>query len=372
MNIPLFRPAVDLKEFNSELKDFFINGTSKIDELEEIISNDFGKDNVVLTSNEASALHLALSAMEFRRGDKVILSVNSPVFIPEAVRYFDAKPIFIDTDINSMFMNIEKLEEALKNNKSKKLKAIIISHIAGNIMNIDNILKLAKQYDVKVIEDCTDALGAKKIDNKLVGTDNDTISIFGFHQNSVTSIVNSGFMISSDIELIERAKILQKHSIVNDSDIEYIYDVTSIGFKYNISELDSAYSILEYKRNKIAIEKRLKIAKIYQQKLKKLKHIELLNYSDNAIYSKFIIKIDKNRDGFAKALKEKGINVGLHYIPLHLMSYYKNKYELKVNSFPNSLNSYQKILSIPIYENMREEEVNYICTNISNISKKWI
>ncbi|MCG3716644.1 DegT/DnrJ/EryC1/StrS family aminotransferase, partial [Aliarcobacter butzleri] len=95
-------------------------------------------------------------------------------------------------------------------------------------------------------------------------------------------------------------------------------------------------------------------------------------HKDEHIFTQFIIKISRNRDAFARALKERGVATGLNYIPLHLLSYYKNKYSMKITAFPNALNNYQQILSLPIYAGLTDDDINYVCDQVIEVAKDWI
>ena len=129
------------------------------------------------------------------------------------------------------------------------------------------------------------------------------------------------------------------------------------------------FSLEILKSTKEHLQIRQKIAKRYISELKNTPHLEIEDFNPNHSYTQFIIKVDKNRDGFAKELQDRGVETKLHYIPLHLLSYYKNKYELRINSFPNSLNNYQQILSLPIHPYLSNEDVEYIIQTIQEVAK---
>ena len=169
---------------------------------------------------------------------------------------------------------------------------------------------------------------------------------------------------------MERAKLLRNHALVVDEDsIEYIYDITDIGNKYTMSDLDAAFIDVQLSRQDQTIARQQEIAEQYNKKLKGVDHISLPVVKEDHAFNNYIIKVDKNRDSFARELEKKGIATGLHYIPLHLMSYYKTKYALRINDFPIALRNYQSILSIPIYASMSDKEVDYICDSIKEVSK---
>jgi dTDP-4-amino-4,6-dideoxygalactose transaminase len=171
-------------------------------------------------------------------------------------------------------------------------------------------------------------------------------------------------------------RLLRTHGLKTKFDdygnLDYIYDVIESGYKYDMSDIAAAFGIAQLKKTDSFIEKRKKIANKYYQELKNIKHISLSKPDDEHIYSQYIIQINRNRDSFARMLKEKGISTGLHFIPLHLLTYYRTKYELKITQFPEALNIYQRVLSLPIYPSLSDEEVDYICNSIKEIAKTWV
>ena len=148
--------------------------------------------------------------------------------------------------------------------------------------------------------------------------------------------------------------------------------MVDIGYKYDITELEAAFNLAQLNKTNKFIKRRKEIAKIYIKKLSKIKHITLPKYTEEHIFTQFIVKINRNRDSFAKKLKEQGISTALNYVPLHLLQYYKNKYEFKITTFPVALNNYQQILSLPMYPSMNDEEIEYVCNKIIEIANDWV
>jgi len=178
-------------------------------------------------------------------------------------------------------------------------------------------------------------------------------------------------LVSDDDEIIERAKLLRRHAIVRDEDaLQYIYDVVDIGNDNTMSELSAAYIRAQIKKQDSNIKRQQEIAKVYSDALASTEHITIPDMSNEEHpFSLYIIKVDKNRDSFALELKKVGVECGLHYIPLHLLSYYKSKYSLKINSFPIALKKFQQVLSLPIYASMSDEEVKFVCQKVKQIAK---
>ena len=339
------------------------------EKLEDEFCSYVGAKYSVATSHGTSALHLAMLALDLKRGDKVVCSVNSHPNVPEVVRHFDAEPVFIDIEENYYNIDLDKLEAYLQEHSSKKLRAVIVTHMAGICVDLDRLYAMGKEYKVKIVEDACDALGAEYKGNKIGSTGAD-ISCFNFSSHLRENICNGGMLVTDDEDIIRRAKLLNNHAIVRDEDaLEYIYDVVDIGNDYSMSQLDAAYIRAMVKKQDSVIERQKEIAGIYSKELAGVDHITLPDLeSVETPYSLYIIKVDKNRDSFARELKEKGVYTGLHFIPLHLISYYKSKYELKVNAFPVALRSYQQVLSLPIYASMSDDEIRYVIDTIKEVA----
>ena len=342
----------------------------QVAELESEFSAYVGASYALATSHGTSALHLAMLALDLKRGDKVVCSVNAHPSIPEVVRHFDAEPVFIDIEEQSYNMNLDKLEEYLEANSSKKLKAVIITHLGGVTVDLERLYAMGKSYNVKIVEDASDALGATYKGQKIGSTGADIVC-FNFSPHLKKNICNGGMLVSDDDEIMERARLLANHAMVRDEDaLEYIYDVTDIGNDYSLSQLNAAYIRAQVGEQDRNIKRQKEIAKMYSEGLDGVEHVTIPSMqNDENPFSLYIIKIDKNRDSFAVALRDAGIGTGLHYIPLHLLTYYKSKYSLRVNDFPVALRSFQQVLSLPIYASMSDEDVNAVIKTIKKIAK---
>ena len=370
MKIPFYK-YVSGRDEHSNVSDVLDgDDINQVEQLEDEFVSYIGADYALATSHGTSALHLAMLALDLKRGDKVVCSVNAYPTVAEVVRHFDAEPVFIDIDENSYNINLDKLETYLEDNQSKKLKAVIITHVGGQCVDLERIYSMAKIYNVKIVEDACDALGATYNGQKIGSTGAD-ITCFDFSSHLKKNICNGGMLVTNDDDIIERAKLLANHAIVRDEEsLEYIYDVVDIGNDYSLSQLNAAYIRAQIKDQDKNIQRQQAIAKMYSDALSGTPHITIPNMSNEEHpFSLYIIKIDKNRDSFAVELKNGSIETGLHYIPLHLLTYYKSKYSLRVNDFPVALRSYQQVLSLPIYASMDDKDVNFVIEKIKQIAK---
>ncbi len=377
MNIPLFRPDIGSNELDLVTK--VLNSkdeTNMSGTLEKNITGYLGCPYVTTTVNSTAALHLSLSAMDLKRGDKIICSVNSFPAVAEVIRHFDAEPIFVDIDQDDFNIDVKQFERVLRLHNCKKLRGAFIGHIAGQPSDLEPLYEIASEYNIKIIDDATQALGAN-YKGKKIGNTGSHISCFRFGSQMRNPVAPGGIMATKDEEIYKRATLLKNHAITSDGwdkygNLGYTYDVVDIGLKYDMSEICAAFNIAQLAKIEKSIKRRQEIAKLYDEELKDCPHVKIPVKKREHIYSKYIIKIDKNRDGFAKALKEKNISTGLHFVPLHLLQYYKTKYSLKINDYPVALSNYQHILSIPIFETMSDDMVMYVCENIKKIASNRV
>ena len=370
MKIPFSKYESGREEHSNVADVLDAEDLNQVSQLEEEFASYIGAEHALATSHGTSALHLAMLALDLKRGDKVVCSVNAYPNVPEVVRHFDAEPVFIDVEPNTYNMNLDLLEAYLEDNQSKKLKAVIVTHLAGITVDLDRLYSIAKIYNVKIVEDACEAFGATYKGGKIGSTGGD-ITCFSFSSHLKKNICNGGMLVTDNDEIIERAKLLANHAIERDENsLEYIYDVVDIGNDYSLSELNAAYIRAQIKGQDNNIVRQQAIAKMFSESLADTPHVTVPDMSNEEHpFFLYIIKIDKNRDSFALDLKKVGVESGLHFIPLHLLTYYKSKYSLKINNFPKALQSYQQVLSIPIYASMDDKEVKFVCDKIKQIAK---
>lgn len=371
--IPFYKPSVGNEEVELVSSVLKLQNTKNMSgTLEKNMQKFVNSSNAVSTNTSTAALHLALCAMDLKRGDKIMCSVNSSPSIAEVIRHFDAEPIFVDIDKDDFNLDERQFARVLRMHKHKKLKGAFISHIAGQPADLDVFYDIADEYKIKILDDASHALGAT-YKGKKIGNTGSFISCFRFGPQMRHALADGGILTTNNEEIAARARLLKNHAIVSDGwddfgNLGYVYDVVDKGVKYDMSELSAAYNIGQLASVKQQIKRRKEIAKIYDKELANCPHVSIPIKKRDHTYEEYIIKIDKNRDGFARELKEKGIFTGLHYVPLHLLQYYKSKYSLKVNDYPTALLNYQQILSIPIYEAMSDEMVMYVCESIKKIA----
>jgi len=374
--IEFFKPTIheNTTQYITDVLTF--TDSAKVKKLEESFKKFVGCEYAIATNSGTSALHLAMCALDFKRGDKVICSINVFPSVPESVRHFDAEPIFVDIENKHYNIDVAKLKQALEKNQSKKLKAVIVPHTAGKVSDMDKIYALAQEYNVKVIEDASNAMGAEYNGNK-IGNSGADITVFSFAPHLCNAITNGGIMVTNDKKIYDRAELLSFHGMKRKEcdeygNVDYIYDVVDIGWKYDISQLHAAYCLAELENIESTIERRKEIAKKYYELLDNVKHVTLPTYSDEHIFSQYIVEIDKNRDHFVNQLKKEGVKIGVHYMPLHLTEYYKNKYSMKVFDYSVALGCFQRVMSLPIYASLSDSEIEAVCEAVKKVATEHV
>ncbi len=359
-----FRKAYIPEGLSKSLEHGLKNGNSgRAEDIEQDIVSKYGVRYALGTSSSTAALHLAMCALDLKRGDKVLCPVNSFVDIPEVVRHFDAEPVFVDTLPGTYVIDPDKLAQTASKIKGKKLRAVIVTHPGGRRAPMESIREVADRFDLKIIEDATERMGAEDI-----GTHSD-MSVIGFG-SKIDNTIDGGALLGNDEGYYERARLLRNHGMVYTSDeASYMYDVLDIGCQYRMNDFDALYCRALMESNDNVISRRQEIAKIYDARLGKIENIKTPNPQEDHLYTQYIIEIGTNRDAFARKLLDKGIEVSVQYIPLNLTKYYKEKYNLKVFDFPVALDSYQKMMSLPIYPSLSDDEAGYICDAVIEIAK---
>jgi len=365
--VPFYKPTFinSISKINSENFETIVENA--VDRIEKRFKKLARREFSLSVNNPSTAIHLAFCSLDLKRGDKVICPINAYADIPEAIRQFDSEPIFTNIEKKSYHMDIDSFKELVDRNKSKKLRAVVVSHFAGLTQNIDEIIRVAKENKLIVIEDFSD----NPIFDDSVEVKGD-IALFSLNYKLDNTLKGAMLTFKGKKEF-DRAKLVREHGLVEvNRDVSYLYDIVDIGCDFRLDSLN-AYLLNELLVKRAELLKNKKeIVDIYFKELENLSHVELPIKSKEHKYSYFIIEIDKNRDAFARELKSMGIEVGLHYIPLNFTSYYKKKYDLKVFSYPSALEAYQKVLSIPCYGKMSKDDAMYVCRAIKEVDAKHI
>ncbi len=378
--IPFSKPFVSDSEINSVIevmKSGWLTTGSKSKKFEEVFNKFISPDDHTysISVNSATAgLHLALEACGISKGDEVITSTLTFTATAEVVRYLGAEVKLVDIDPETMNIDANKIEEAI----SSKTKALMPVHYAGLSCDMDKIISIAKKHNLKVIEDAAHALPSN-FKNKRIGSLDTDCTVFSFYANKNMTTGEGGMVVTKKEDIKDRIKLMRLHGIdrdafnrFTDSKASWYYEVVEAGFKYNLTDIAAAMGIEQLKKLPSFLKDRQQQAKLYFEKLQS-KHLILPYPGEENSHSwhLFVIRLKEGapleRGQLIAKLQEKGIGTSVHYMPLHLQPYWKNRYQLKEKNFPNAQSSYEKMISIPLYPGLGEENQLYIIETINNI-----
>ena len=366
--IPFSTPEIDDSEINEvidTLRSGWITTGPKVKQFESDFQDFIGSGVEAVSVNSATAgLHLALEALGVGEGDEVILPSLTFTATAVVVRYLNADIKFLDVDPLTLNINIDHIRSAV----TSRTKVIIVVHYAGLSCDMDKILSLADELNLKVVEDAAHALPTT-YKGRIIGSLQSDATVFSFYANKTMTTGEGGMVVARDIDLIKRIKIMRLHGIDRDAFTRFqskkpkwYYEVVAPGFKYNMTDIAAAIGIHQLKKLPKFLERRQYLAKRY---LNKLADLPLTLPSDDMnggshAWHLFIIRIKidakMNRDDLIQFLSDQGIGTSVHYVPLHRQPYWCNKYNLTNNMFPAADQAYLSMVSIPMYTAMTDEQ----------------
>jgi len=385
MNIPYSRIIIkgnEIKYLRQVLKSGWITTSNKALQLEKQFAEIVGAKYACAVNSCTSALHLAVEAIGIKPGDKVLVPSLTFTSSAEVLRYIGADPVFIDVEYGTGLVTPSILKAALFANPD--VKALILVHYGGQAAIMatpdrQGILDICRKNQICLIEDAAHAFPTK-FDNHYIGSFGD-LTCFSFYANKTITTGEGGMLVTNDESFYKRVKLMRLHGINHDvwdrftnSNTTWEYDIIAPGFKYNLSDINAAIGLAQMERAYYFREERQRCAEFYYNSLKNIPVIDLpvcIGPMENHAWHLFpiIIKSEASlsRNEFIRQMASKGIGTSVHYKPLHRMQYYKETYNLNPNNYPNTERIWKGTVSLPIYPNLKNSELKYICRNIIEI-----
>ena len=370
--IPLFKIYWDKEDINSITttvrKGMYWATGPNIEKFEEKISQYVGRKYAVTFNSGTSALHAAFLSHGIGRGDEVIVPSFTFIATANAPLFVGAKPIFADIEDETFGLDPEDVKEKINN----RTKAIIPVHYGGSPCLIRELKEIAEDYNLILIEDCAEAFGAK-IKNMQVGTFGDS-SMFSFCANKVISTGEGGAITTDSKKIYEKLKLLRSHG--RDENSNYFSSTEqmayiSLGFNYRLSNITASLGISQINKVDEIIEMRRKRAAYITSKMHEIKEvitpISLDEYFN--VYQLYSIRVNaKLRDKLSKYLAEAGIMTKVYFSPIHKTRFYLKNLET-TPKLPITDKISGEILSLPIYPDIKNAEITYICNKINSFFK---
>jgi UDP-4-amino-4-deoxy-L-arabinose-oxoglutarate aminotransferase len=374
--LPFSRPSIGKSEINKVtacLKSGWITTGALCKEFEEKFCQLTGSKQAISVNSATAGMHIVLSALNISPGDEIITPSMTFASTINMIALRGATPVFIDIDYGTLNINADLIEEKI----TKRTKAIIPVHFAGAPADMDKINNLARRYNLFVIEDAAHAVGTYYKGIHAGGFGHP--AIFSFHPIKNITTGEGGMITLSDSELEKKLRLLRFHGIERDAWKRYgkggnpSYDIAGPGYKYNMPDVLAALGLAQMERWREFNMRRAKLAEIYFEGLKGISGIDLPEvpqYDHVHAWHLFVIKIlALNRVEFMNRLSDYNIGYGLHFPPTHTLKYVKEKYAKNIGLLAETDRSAQGIISLPLFPDMREQDVKYVCKAIKEIIK---
>jgi len=376
-NIPFHKPFYDDDEINGivdTIKSGWWTTGPKTIRFENEFNKFIGSKYAVSASSWTAAAHLSLEAIGIKAGDEVIIPSITFTATAEIICYFNATPVIVDVQPETFNIDPQKIEEAI----TDKTKAIIPVHYGGQPCDMDEIMAIAKKYNLKVIEDAAHSLPAY-YKNKMIGTIGD-VTCFSFYATKTLATGEGGMLCTDDEKIAARCSIMRLHGISKDAWKRYsaegswYYEVVAPGFKYNFTDLQAALGLSQLKKINIMLNMRKYIYKFYNDSLKDEPLITLYEIKKDrqSAFHLYPLQINFemlkiNRSQFIDKLKEAGIGASVHFIPLYRHPYYKESFNLNIEDYPVSEQIYAGLISLPIWPGLTDEQLTYIVDTVKKV-----
>jgi len=364
----------EIDEVVDTLRSGWLTTGPKTKRFEREFATRVGTPYALAVNSATAAMHLALDALGLQPDDEVIVPVYTFTATAEVVVYLRAKPIFVD--VNPVTCNLDPAQ--LEKHITPRTRAIMVVHIAGLPAEMDAIRALAKTYNLSVIEDAAHAFPAK-YRGQMIGTISD-FTAFSFYATKTLATGEGGMLTTANPEFAERASMMALHGISRDAWKRYsaegswYYEVLQAGYKYNMTDIAAALGLHQLARSQWLLERRRSIAQRYTEAFSQWPEVEPPPNPAHVEHAWHLYllrlrpeRLTITRDAFIQALTKANIGTSVHFIPLHLHPFYRDTYHLQVEDFPAALHAYQRVISLPIYPGMADEDVEDVIAAIEQI-----
>ena len=365
----------DIQAVIETLKSDYLTQGPKIIEFEQAFARYVGAKYAVAVSNATAGLHLAATALQVRSGDKVIVTPITFAASANCIRYCNGMVVFCDIDPDTYLMDIKKLRRLLETNPPSTFKGIVPVDFAGYPHQMEEFRQLADEYGLWILEDACHAPGGYFIDSNGekqfcgIGKFAD-VTVFSFHPVKHIATGEGGMVTTNDKELFDRLSLLRTHGItknpacLHENHGGWYYEMQELGYNYRLTDFQAALGLSQLKRADEGLKRRQKIAVRYNEAFKRIADIQTPYASPDVFhaYHLYIIQVPDRLDLY-NYLHENGIYAQVHYIPLHLMPYYREQGN-KPGDLPVAEKYYSRCLSLPMFPTLTDEEQEYVIKKI--------
>ena len=424
MNIPFSKVHICGKELEyvaQVFKSGWLTTAGRALELEERFRGIVGAAHACAVNSCTAALHLSLEALGIGPGDRVLVPAMTFTGSAEIVRYLGGDPVLLDVDYGTRMFTPEILDRALS--EDKVIKSVVVVHFGGEAAPLldrsgrEGILSVCRRHGVRLIEDAAHAFpayclaeqpspvradqgkggsgnsrhrngknetsegGTKNVLRRVAVGGIGDVTCFSFYANKTITTGEGGMVTTNDPKVAERIRVMRLHGIdrdvwnrYTDKKVDWEYDVIAPGFKYNMPDINAAIGLAQLERAEEMRQARQRVAAFYVESLSDVACMDLpeikVPFEDHAWHLFCIVlkpEAPISRNQFIEKMAEAGIGTSVHYKPLYRMTYYRERYRLSPERFPNSEKIWQGTVSLPIYPTLTEAELEYIVKTIRGL-----
>jgi perosamine synthetase len=374
--IPYGRQWIDEEDIQAvvdTLRSDWLTTGPKVSEFEQLVADFVDAKEAVAVSSGTAALHAAVHSIGVKPGDEVILPPMTFAATANAVVFQGGTPVFADVDPNTLLLDPSQVEAKI----NQSTKAIIAVDYAGQPCDYIKLKQIAKKYHVFLIADGCHSLGAQYKGRK-VGTLAD-LTVFSFHPVKQITTGEGGMITTDNPELAGRMRLFRNHGITSDhhqreKEGSWYYEMTDLGYNYRITDIQCALGMSQLVKLPGWIARRQEIAGRYDAALDEIAGVDPLGMQDfvSHAYHLYVVKLDLSqsnakRSDIFSALRAEGIGANVHYIPVHLHPFYRNKFHTGLGLCPIAEAAYERIISLPIFPHMSEQQVEIVISTLKNI-----
>lgn len=376
--LPFSKPAIDqatIDEVVDCLKSGWITTGPRVKQFEDNLQKYLHAANALVFTSATAGLQLSLQGFGLQPGDEVITTPMTFVATLNTIVHAGAKPVMVDVDIDTYNINIDNIKKAITPNT----KAIMPVHFAGIPVDLDKIYEIAADNNLRVLEDAAHAIGSY-YKGKIIGSFGDT-QAFSFHPNKVMTSGEGGCVTTTDEKLVKFLNTMRFHGIDRDAfnrntkEGSQYYDVIEPGYKYNMMDIQAAIGLHQLASLDDFIAKRTKLADRYNKIFADWDEITIQKMPDYDLKNSWYVyaplinpeTAGVNRDELMQQMKEHDIGTGLHYLAVHLFSYYQDAFGYKKGQFPNAEAISERIVSLPLFPDMTETDQDRVINAMAAI-----
>ncbi|MBO4404864.1 MAG: DegT/DnrJ/EryC1/StrS family aminotransferase [Treponema sp.] len=385
MNVPFFKASIGKEEEDAVvrvLRSGWLTTGNETHEFEKEFAAKIGTKHALAVNSNTSGMILAMDAFGVKSGTSVITTPYTFVSTAASAVHLGADVLFADTEKDSYSISPESIRKILESEKGKNVKAIVPVHIAGNVCRMDKIKELAREFNVKIIEDCAHSFPSRT-PLGMAGALGDA-GVFSFYATKTITTGEGGMITLNDDEAAKRITAMRLHGMNRDAWDRYTstkasweYDIIAPGFKSNLPDILSAAGRVQLSKADLFFEKRKVHVKKYSEAFSSMDFVKLPPDSEGNAWHLYLMRLDLSklkctRNEFAKELQDMGVGISMHFIPLFHFTWWKEKYpDFTAENFPNAEKHYQETVSLPLWPDMTDEMISYVIDCVRKTGEKY-